>query len=266
LIVHHKSHIMNINNIEKKIIAAVNANPISGKGKDKRTKIEALQNTLATSFKGNPSRGQNTETHIFDKTNKYNGYKDRADVYVDIPNDCELIIEIDATRADQVAKKLVSRLCYHIVSPHNNKPLLYVALLYQGTKDMNKDECVKYFTFCNEIVFRMKDGSQFIGCIIPDDKPCTSADFYYNTPKSTPQIVQGELFEKEAYADYLRDCGFTEGSVSCYLGAVSMVSKHYYKYNYSNVETCIKKLKSNPNTSSNNKTYLNKYLNWWQNK
>ena len=57
-----------------------------------------------------------------------------------------VIIELDKWRADQVAKKFVSRFALTL-----EQPLIYIALCYGGTKYMNKDECNKYFDYCTSI-------------------------------------------------------------------------------------------------------------------
>ena len=67
---------------------------------------------------------------------------DRADIRAIDSSNWEIIIEIDTARADQVAKKIVSRFYHILESPWQNK--IYVALCYPGTKKMNSNECEKY--------------------------------------------------------------------------------------------------------------------------
>ena len=57
-----------------------------------------------------------------------------------------IIIELDKWRADQVAKKFVSRFALTL-----ERPLMYIALCYGGTESMNKGECKKYFNYCRLI-------------------------------------------------------------------------------------------------------------------
>lgn len=261
---------MDTKEIVKIIKTAMKDCPISGKGKDKRDKIQVLQCKLAELLNGNGNN--NTEVYIFNQIG-YTDIKDRADVYVE-KDDCEIIIEIDATRADQVAKKLVSRLCYHIMAKRVKKRLIYVALLYRGTENMPEEECKKYFSFCSEIVARMGDSSEFIGCIIPqNNKDINDGDFHYQHTPVTQCVVQVpapkgqrkssifELLERDAYADYLQDCGYTLGSIYSYLRAVSLVGDELMKNPKASVEECIKGLIDNNKGSY--KTYLNRYLEWW---
>lgn len=63
-----------------------------------------------------------------------------------------VVIELDKHRADQVAKKFVSRMA---IMPH--KKVYYVSLCYPGTRRMNKSECVKYFRYCSNLALRMNN-------------------------------------------------------------------------------------------------------------
>lgn len=70
-----------------------------------------------------------------------------------------VVIELDKHRADQVAKKFLSRMAIL----HDIK-VLYVALCYPGTAAMNAGECRKYFGYCESLATRL--GSSFAGFII----------------------------------------------------------------------------------------------------
>jgi hypothetical protein len=68
-------------------------------------------------------------------------------------------IELDKNRADQVAKKFVSRMA--ILPPTS---IYFVSLCYPGTEKMNKSECAKYFRYCSTLAHRM--GNHYAGFII----------------------------------------------------------------------------------------------------
>ena len=68
-------------------------------------------------------------------------------------------IEIDKNRADQVAKKFVSRMA---ILPDTK--VYYISICYPGTKSMSKSECVKYFGYCGNLAKRM--GNEYLGFII----------------------------------------------------------------------------------------------------
>lgn len=74
-------------------------------------------------------------------------YKDRADIIgLNERENSIIVLELDASRADQVAKKFVSR-----QSILADKNVLYISVCYPGTKTMSRTECAKYFEFCSKI-------------------------------------------------------------------------------------------------------------------
>ena len=92
-----------------------------------------------------------------------NSNKDSVDIYGK-NDDAEIYIELDSWRADQVAKKMVSRFSNIIKS--GSKQVVYVAVCYPGTKHMNLEECKKYFGYGQNILSMIKDKSFFIGAFI----------------------------------------------------------------------------------------------------
>ncbi|WP_428088242.1 hypothetical protein [Candidatus Thioglobus sp.] len=74
-------------------------------------------------------------------------------------NETQVVIELDKHRADQVAKKFVSRNALLI-----DKTVFYISLCYPGTSNMNSSECVKYFSYCKQLSKRM--GNEYAGFII----------------------------------------------------------------------------------------------------
>ena len=86
------------------------------------------------------------------------GKRDSIDIFGS-NNDINIVIEIDKHRADQVAKKFVSRSALL-----NNKSIFYISLCYPGTQNMNSTECVKYFGYCEILSEQM--GNEYAGLII----------------------------------------------------------------------------------------------------
>lgn len=109
-----------------------------------------------------PGSNAKTEYKFFMDT------KDSADIWVDMGK-YEVIIEIDAVRADQVGKKMLSRYSYSCHLNSIKKNVVYVSLLYQGTGKMNPNECMKYFQMGYDILTKINGKNVFIGYII--DKP-----------------------------------------------------------------------------------------------
>jgi hypothetical protein len=70
-----------------------------------------------------------------------------------------VVIELDKHRADQVAKKFVSRIA---ILPHTT--IYFISLCYPGTDNMNRPECEKYFSYCEILASKM--GHHYAGFII----------------------------------------------------------------------------------------------------
>ena len=68
-----------------------------------------------------------------------------------------VIIELDATRADQVAKKFLSRVNFNL-----GNSCIYFALCYKGTKNMSIPEVEKYFNYCAKISEFLNTNGKFI--------------------------------------------------------------------------------------------------------
>ncbi len=129
---------------------------------------KAFQNALATEFAKNLQR---VHTDIKDmpeynlseiSTNSLDKYNDKCDIFVETERYI-LIVEFDTTRADQVAKKMLSRYYY---ADKCTKPTVYVCLLYPGTKNMNSNECVKYMKMGKDVLLSMNSSNRFIGAFI----------------------------------------------------------------------------------------------------
>jgi hypothetical protein len=84
--------------------------------------------------------------------------KDSIDIFGE-GGEFVVVIELDKNRADQVAKKFVSR-----VALLPNKSFYYISLCYPGTERMNRAECIKYFKYCSILAVRMKN--HYAGFII----------------------------------------------------------------------------------------------------
>lgn len=86
---------------------------------------------------------------------------DRIDVYGHCTTQSDWIIEIDATRADQVAKKILSRFALWGMSGS----IEYVAILYPNTQN-GKAECEKYLRYGYDIIKTINQNSNVTGIFI----------------------------------------------------------------------------------------------------
>lgn len=93
---------------------------------------------------------------------------DSVDIHTSDSKDWEIIIEIDATRADQVAKKFVSRFAHILESSEEN--VIYVVLCYPGTDRMPLPECEKYIDYGEKILKKIHQKAHFISAMIENDK------------------------------------------------------------------------------------------------
>ena len=75
--------------------------------------------------------------------------KDSIDIFGKT-EDSVIAIELDKHRADQVAKKFVSRIA---ILP--NTKVYFISLCYPGTASMSKPEAIKYFGYCSNLSERM---------------------------------------------------------------------------------------------------------------
>ena len=88
----------------------------------------------------------------------HNSNRDSIDIFGSLDG-LNIVIELDKPRADQVAKKFVSR-----SATTSDVAVFYVALCYPGTRAMPVGECKKYFGYCRDISMRLNNG--FAGFLI----------------------------------------------------------------------------------------------------
>lgn len=84
--------------------------------------------------------------------------RDSIDIFGSLDG-LNIVVELDKPRADQVAKKFVSR-----SATLSEGAVFYIALCYPGTAAMRAGECKKYFGYCRDISMRLNNG--FAGFLI----------------------------------------------------------------------------------------------------
>src|SRR5574344_298455 len=90
---------------------------------------------------------------------------DSVDIFGQKNGNKDWIIEIDASRADQVAKKIVSRFALYGL----NDPIQYVAIIYPGTENMPEEQCIKYLKYGNDIIKKLNEKSSVVGIFVHPD-------------------------------------------------------------------------------------------------
>ncbi len=160
--------------------------------------VERFQSVLAQFLGGDATVGKNIEKQLFKSS------RDSADIwFYPYGEEYELIIEIDATRADQVAKKMLSRFC-HSVTEVEKKPLIYVALLYKGTASMNSEECKKYFQMGATVLRKLDERNILIGYIVGEKEEDDDV-FIFQTSNLSIQYDESLVYSRESYEQFLCD-------------------------------------------------------------
>jgi hypothetical protein len=119
---------------------------------EQRIKVEYLQDFITNLLKNKHSDFEwKTEYKVSEK-------RDSIDIYGKRNNEI-IIIELDKWRADQVAKKLISRTALMI-----DKKIGFISLCYAGTDRMSKPECLKFFRYGN--IIQSKLNNYYAGMII----------------------------------------------------------------------------------------------------
>ena len=92
--------------------------------------------------------------------------KDSIDIIGHAKGQHNWIIEIDATRSDQVSQKLLSRLALW----GQKEPIQYVAILYPDAHKKGQSACEKYLRYGNEIIKNINKDSNVYGVFVDPDK------------------------------------------------------------------------------------------------
>lgn len=131
--------------------------------KNNHDNIEEFQRAVCGKISNSESFSSSTWSVEISSANRKE--KDSIDIF---GNDKEAIyiIEIDAARGDQVAKKFLSRIAIWGLNNH----ITYIALLYPSTQKQGKPECEKFVRFSNDILKTIKNKSKVIGIYIDCEK------------------------------------------------------------------------------------------------
>lgn len=92
--------------------------------------------------------------------------RDSVDIFGQATGQPNWVIEIDATRSDQVSQKLISRMALWGIK----NPFQYMAVLYPDAHMKGKNACEKYLRYGNEIVKKINKKSCVIGIFVDPDK------------------------------------------------------------------------------------------------
>ena len=126
----------------------------------------AIDHSLVESFQkeicGALNKVRNGYTWDIEVQAKGRSEKDSIDIMGQAKGQQNWIIEIDATRSDQVSQKLLSRLSLW----GKKDPIQYVAILYPDAHNKGKSACEKYLRYGNEICQIINKDSSVMGIFV----------------------------------------------------------------------------------------------------
>lgn len=114
--------------------------------------------------------------------------KDSIDILGQAKGQPNWIIEIDATRSDQVSQKLLSRLALW----GQKEPIQYVAILYPDAHKKGQPACEKYLRYGDEIFKKLNSQSSVIGIFIDPDPDTGIIEVVQFDKKSNHFLVNGK--------------------------------------------------------------------------
>lgn len=121
--------------------------------------VDVFQKTLTVYLKNTIKKYSWTPEML--KSGRAEG--DRVDIFGRAKGQPDWIIEIDATRADQVAKKFLSRLA--LWGLEEKRSIEYVAILYPDTQK-GKNTCEKFIRYGYDIIQKINKKSNITGIFI----------------------------------------------------------------------------------------------------
>lgn len=121
----------------------------------KRQAVKDFQNYICDEL----NRRTSSKKWIREYKHPHRIENDKVDIYNFI-NEYHWIIEIDASRADQVAKKAFSRFALYGTGKSKTS-FFYVAIIYPGTKFMSVNEVIKFSTYGDDIAKKMDKNNNF---------------------------------------------------------------------------------------------------------
>lgn len=151
-------------------------------------------------------------------SSKHRKEKDSIDIFGD-DKEAIYIIEIDAARGDQVAKKFLSRIALWGLNP--DKPITYIALLYPWTQKQGKPECEKFVRFSNDILKKINKDSSVIGIYVDCDKEKIKGIELWDYNLSSRFVVKDKNSSK-----------YCLGMTECAKEAVKMFIQNYTPKDY----------------------------------
>lgn len=167
---------------------------------------------------------------------------DSVDIMGTSDNNPPFIIEIDASRRDQVAKKLLSRIALWGL----DKPIHYIALLYPDTQN-EKVQSEKFVKYGNDILQKIKKSSSASGIYID-----MKIEKNNNSEEKVVEYIGIELWNFNKMHFKIDDHSFSS-MTECAKEAIRIICKKNSTSDYNDVKKIINDAQSNINKI----TYIN---------
>ena len=148
-------------NIESLCEAVKTSMPILKDARVGRVIDHSLVERFQESIKDNLNGMSSGYVWEIEKKAKGRSERDSIDILGKAKGNSDWIIEIDATRSDQVSQKLLSRMALWGLQ----SPVQYVAILYPDTQN-GKNACEKYIRYGNAILKKINGKSSVTGIFI----------------------------------------------------------------------------------------------------
>lgn len=148
-------------NIESLCEAVKTSMPILKDARVGRVIDHSLVERFQESIKDNLNGMSSGYVWEIEKKAKGRSERDSIDILGKAKGNSDWIIEIDATRSDQVSQKLLSRMALWGLQ----SPVQYVAILYPDTQN-GKKACEKYIRYGNAILKKINGKSSVTGIFI----------------------------------------------------------------------------------------------------
>ena len=222
-------------NIESLCEAVKNSMPILKDARVGRVIDHSLVERFQESIKDNLNGMSSGYVWEIEKKAKGRSERDSIDILGKAKGNSDWIIEIDATRSDQVSQKLLSRMALWGLQ----SPVQYVAILYPDTQN-GKKACEKYIRYGNAILKKINGKSSVTGIFIDplsgvvEVLQFNSSDHFYVNGVECKSMTEAAA---KAIKEYAIKHPQTYSQLKAYWGKYVLDEKGSSRYKNINIQT-----------------------------
>ena len=222
-------------NIESLCEAVKTSMPILKDARVGRVIDHSLVERFQESIKDNLNGMSSGYVWEIEKKAKGRSERDSIDILGKAKGNSDWIIEIDATRSDQVSQKLLSRMALWGLQ----SPVQYVAILYPDTQN-GKKACEKYIRYGNAILKKINGKSSVTGIFIDplsgvvEVLQFNSSDHFYVNGVECKSMTEAAA---KAIKEYAIKHPQTYSQLKAYWGKYVLDKKGSSRYKNINIQT-----------------------------